>query len=210
MPKEESVFDVLSAIDITSKIKEKNKAKYLPWATAVEEVLTHFPDSDFEVVRSDNGNNYFTDGKTCWVETSVTIKGKTRNEMLAVMDYRNTSISADKATSVDVNKAIKRCLVKNFALFGLGLSLYYGEELSDNAKEKKETEAEKKKEKIQTLQNECMDLMKKLVVSGKDKDEVFSMFANTTGKKNPSAVTDITKLEKGLNKLKEIEENGNK
>lgn len=206
---EESVFNVLNSIDIMPKTKEKNKAKYLPWSSAVEEILKRFPDTEWVVSRSENGNNYFTDGRTCWVETSVMIQGKTRSEMLAVMDFRNNAIPADKVTSVDVNKSIKRCLVKNFALFGLGLNLYYGEELSDNAKAKKEAEAEEKQEKVQALQNECMDLMKKMVASGKDKDEIFTLFANATGKKNPSAVTDVAKLEKGLNKLKESENNGN-
>ena len=36
-----------------------------------------------------------------------------------------------KATMFDINKTIMRCLVKNIAMFGLGLYLYAGEDLPD-------------------------------------------------------------------------------
>ena len=35
----------------------------------------------------------------------------------------------------DVNKAIMRCLVKNLAMFGLGLYIYAGEDLPEEIKE---------------------------------------------------------------------------
>ena len=74
-------------------------------------------------------------------------------EYLPVMDYRNQSISADKITSTDANKAIQRSLTKAVARHGLGLYIYAGEDLpeddSDNAKtaaepQKMATDAQKK------------------------------------------------------------------
>jgi hypothetical protein len=51
------------------------------------------------------------------------------------------------ATMFDVNKAIMRCLVKNLAMFGLGLYIYAGEDLPecerDQAEEKETQEAPK-------------------------------------------------------------------
>lgn len=35
----------------------------------------------------------------------------------------------------DVNKAVMRCLVKNLAMFGLGLYIYAGEDLPEDIKE---------------------------------------------------------------------------
>ena len=37
----------------------------------------------------------------------------------------------EKATMFDVNKTIMRCLVKNLAMFGLGLYIYAGEVLPE-------------------------------------------------------------------------------
>ena len=129
-----STFDVLEEVDITSDLKEKNKLSYLPWSSAWAIVKRLYPSSTYTPVKSEDDCLYHTDGKTCWVETSVTIQDETQNECLAVMNHRNQAISADEVTSVDINKSIKRCLTKNLALFGLGLSLWNGEELSDAAK----------------------------------------------------------------------------
>lgn len=40
--------------------------------------------------------------------------------------------TVNAATMFDVNKAIMRCLVKNLAMFGLGLYIYAGEDLPEN------------------------------------------------------------------------------
>ena len=40
--------------------------------------------------------------------------------------------TVDAASMFDVNKAIIRCLVKNLAMFGLGLYVYAGEDLPDD------------------------------------------------------------------------------
>lgn len=42
--------------------------------------------------------------------------------------------TVNAATMFDVNKAIMRCLVKNLAMFGLGLYIYAGEDLPDGEK----------------------------------------------------------------------------
>ena len=47
------------------------------------------------------------------------------------MDFRNSSIKADKVTSFDVNKAIQRSTTKALALHGLGLYIYAGEDLPE-------------------------------------------------------------------------------
>ena len=40
--------------------------------------------------------------------------------------------TVNAATMFDVNKAIMRCLVKNLAMFGLGLYIYAGEDLPES------------------------------------------------------------------------------
>lgn len=192
---EKSTFAVLSAVDITDKLKKKSNLSYLPWSSAWEIIKNHFPDAYFDVVKSAEGNIYHTDGKTCWVETSMTIAGETQNEILAVMDHRNQSIPADTVASTAYAKSIKRCLVKNAALFGLGLSLWNGEELSDAAKETK-----KKKEKAEAVEAAALAaenakivaLCKDKIAKGVDQASLYAVIERYTGgKKNPNAIETI-------------------
>src|SRR5699024_11992265 len=48
------------------------------------------------------------------------------------------NIQVDKASMFDINKTIMRCLVKNLAMFGLGLYIYAGEDLPETPQASKE------------------------------------------------------------------------
>lgn len=192
---EKSTFAVLSAVDVTDKLKKKNNMSYLPWSSAWEIVKNNFPDATYTVNKTPDGCIYHTDGKTCWVETSITINGETQTELLAVMNHRNASISADEVMSTEVNKSIKRCLVKNAALFGLGLSLWNGEELSDAAKEtrkKKQKEEAAETAALVAENAKIVALCKDKIAQGFDKQELYSVIAKYTGgKQNPNAIETI-------------------
>lgn len=83
------------------------------------------------------------------VETSITIDGETKTMWLPVMDGANKAMKAqpytyetrfgtrtvEAATMFDINTAIMRCLVKNMAMFGLGLYIYAGEDLPNADKD---------------------------------------------------------------------------
>lgn len=139
-----SVFEVLSAIDCTEHIEKKKQGNtelsYLSWAWAWHICKEHFPDAKFTIYERENGIPYWTDGRTCWVKTGVTIEGQEYIEYLPIMDYRNQSISVDKVTSMDMNKAIQRSLTKALARHGLGLYIYAGEDLPYSEEEAKEIE----------------------------------------------------------------------
>lgn len=132
-----SYFEILSTTNVNDHVEQKNGLSYLSWAWAWSEFKKRYPFSYFEVLETENGVNYFTDGRTCWVKTRVTlIDGDTHHvqeESLPIMDFKNKSIPAEAVTSMDVNKAIKRCLVKNLAYFGLGLYIYAGEDLPQDS-----------------------------------------------------------------------------
>ena len=127
----ESVFAVLNAINVNEHTEKKNGLTYLSWAWAWAEVKKHYPSAFYTIYENANGMNYHTDGRTCWVKTGVTIEGLEHIEYLPVMDYRNASITVDKVTSFDVNKAIQRSLTKAVARHGLGLYIYAGEDLPE-------------------------------------------------------------------------------
>ncbi len=143
---DKSVFETLNAINCNEHIEQKNGLTYLSWAWAWGIAKKHYPNATYKVYENNEGWNYFTDGRTCWVKTGVTIKDEELIEMLPVMDFRNASIPLEKVTSFDVNKAIQRSLTKALARHGLGLYIYAGEDLPDaETVEKEEVKEEPKK-----------------------------------------------------------------
>ncbi len=203
---EKSVFQTLNEYDITEHIKKKDKIIYLPWSKAWMILKTLYPDSTVEVVENvnDNGDDirYFTDGKTAWVKVSITIKGHTETESLAIMDFRNKSIPVDNITSADVEKSIKRCMVKCAALHGLGLSLWTGEELSSAAREKKEKD-------LDDVKHDILSAVAEKLEAGVDKAVIYKTIESTAGNKNPNAIKDIAMAQKVLAQIKKLEVKNN-
>ena len=140
----ENYFKALNDINVNDKTEKKNGLTYLSWAWAWGEIKKMFPDSNYTVYENSEGWNYFTDGKTCWVKTGVTVNGIEHIEYLPVMDFKNKSIPADSVTSFDVNKAIQRSLTKAVARHGLGLYIYAGEDLPEEENKAKEEAINKK------------------------------------------------------------------
>ncbi len=138
MSDKRKVYSVLSDVIVNDKTEEKNGLTYLSWSFAWGFLLKNYPDSTYKVYENENGWNYFTDGKTCWVKTGVKVEGIEMIEYLPVMDYRNKSITVDDVTSTDVNKAIQRSLTKAIARHGLGLYVYAGEDLPESKKKEVE------------------------------------------------------------------------
>lgn len=133
---ENNYFSILSNINVNDKTEKKNNLTYLSWAWAWGEIKKHHPDATYTIYENADGWFYHTDGRTCWVKTGMTVNGIEHIEYLPVMDNRNASISAEKVTSFDVNKAIQRSLTKAAARHGLGLYIYAGEDLPDDGEEK--------------------------------------------------------------------------
>ena len=127
----ESIFAKLNAINVNDKVEKKNGLTYLSWAWAWAEVKKLCPDATYTIYERPDGVIYWTDGRTCWVKTGLTINGLEHIEYLPVMDTRNRSIPLEAVTSFDINKAIQRSLTKAAARHGLGLYIYAGEDLPE-------------------------------------------------------------------------------
>lgn len=143
-----SAFEVLNSINVNDKTEKKNGLTYLSWAWAWGEVKKAFPDATFTIYERETEHgpvNYFTDGRTCWVKTGLTINGLEHIEELPVMDFKNNAIPLERVTSTDVNKAIQRSLTKAAARHGLGLYIYAGEDLPESEKEEAPQEQPKPK-----------------------------------------------------------------
>lgn len=128
-------FETLNQINVNEWVEKKNGLSYVSWANAWAQLKKIHPTAFYIIYENADGWNYHTDGKTCWVKTGVTVPLETGNiehiEYLPVMDFRNQSISAEKVTSTDVNKAIQRSLTKACARHGVGLYIYAGEDLPE-------------------------------------------------------------------------------
>lgn len=138
-----SVFQTLFAINMNDKVEKKNGLSYVSWAFAWGEVKKHYPNATYTIYERETEFglvNYYTDGRTCWVKTGVTIEGLEHIEELPVMDFKNKSIPLNAVTSMDVNKAIQRSLTKAVARHGLGLYIYAGEDLPEEEKLQEEAE----------------------------------------------------------------------
>lgn len=153
--KEKTKFEQLTAVDCSAHIDKKNTGgvnlSYLSWAWAWDYFKKAYPDAKYEIKEWD-GKPYLFDEKTGYmVETSITAGGETYIMWLPVMDNSNhamldkpykiqtkyKTIDVAPATMFDINKNIMRCLVKNMAMFGLGLYIYAGEDLPADADEKR-------------------------------------------------------------------------
>ena len=149
----DNYFAKLNDINVNDKTEKKGNLTYLSWAWAWGEIKKLFPDATYTVYENANGCFYHTDGHTCWVKTGVTVNGIEHIEYLPVMDYNNRSITLDKVTSFDVNKAIQRSLTKACARHGLGLYIYAGEDLPEcedapNPEPEKKSGSPKSEEKV--------------------------------------------------------------
>lgn len=124
-----TIWAALSALDISAKVVEKpgtGNPSYLSWGDAWGLLMGAYPNADYRFHQSNRrytGDEVFEalDG-SAEVRCTVTIEGLSREMWLPVMDHKFNAIVDPDAR--EVSDAKMRCLVKCFALFGLGHSLY--------------------------------------------------------------------------------------
>lgn len=186
-----SVFEKLFQINVNEHVEKKNGLSYLSWPYAWAEVKKLYPEANYKVYEAEDGCIYFSDGRTAWVKTGVTIEGLEHIEYLPIMDYRNKSIPVENITSFDVNKTIQRSLTKALARHGLGLYLYAGEDLP-------EVEVEK-------ISARDAQVVKAIVDKFENADKLYESLLNKYHIKNFKELTvkQYVEIVQGLNDLSE-------
>lgn len=183
MSEKKSVFERLSAINVNDRIEKKKDLSYLSWAWAWSETKKACPDATYKI-----GETEYDPQLGFMCHTTVTIEGETLEMWLPVMDGANKSMrkesytyqtrfgdkSVEAATTFDINKTIMRCLVKNLAMFGLGIYIYAGEDLPEQeASEPKNSAASKPNPKAELIElskdKEDFERVSGYVASNKDK-----------------------------------------
>ena len=136
-------FDALYSLDMNDKVEKRENLSYLSWANAWAEFKRAYPSATYRIVKDPITNlPYFADERTgIMVYTEVTVDDITHEMWLPVMNTSNKAMKLESytykvydkfkkeyvermveaASMFDINKTIMRCLVKNLAMFGLGL-----------------------------------------------------------------------------------------
>ena len=145
------IWDTLHNVDVSKHTEEKMNLTYLSWARAWMLLMESYPQAKYTFVDYD-GLPYrnLPDG-TAEVITQVQIDNHTRSMALPIMDYKNNPVVNPNARQVNDNRM--RCLVKNLAMFGLGMSVFAvwddhlpSEDKDEQPKEKKAPTKKKAKE----------------------------------------------------------------
>ena len=136
-----TAFERLSKINVNEYVEKKDGLTYLSWAWAWSVTKKECPDASYTLLPTE-----YDDALGFMCHTSVTIEGQTLEMWLPVMDGKNKSMKkqaytystkhgdkqVEAATTFDINKTMMRCLVKNLAMFGLGIYIYAGEDLPES------------------------------------------------------------------------------
>ena len=169
-----AMFDALYSLDLSDKLekRENDKLSYLSWANAWAEFKRAYPNAEYRIIKNPESNlPYFNDPEIgIMVYTEVTADNQSYEMWLPVMDAKNKSMkeqsytyqvydiykkqyvekTVNAATMFDVNKTIMRCLVKNLAMFGLGLYVYAGEDIPNEEIQPTDINATKKQQARKT------------------------------------------------------------
>lgn len=137
MTEAKKIWQTLSKLNVNEFTEKKANLTYLSWAWAYRTMMDHYPDMQivwytFRDVDGLDRDVLFYPDRTASVHCAVIINGVRREMWLPVMDNRNNAVANPDARAVSDTKM--RCLVKCFALFGLGLYIFAGSDLPQEDK----------------------------------------------------------------------------
>lgn len=197
---EKTMFEIMYAINVNEYTEKKNGLTYLSWSYAWAEFKKVYPDATYEIKKFENNMPFIFDKNTGYmVFTSVTAGNLTYEMWLPVMDGSNKAMKnepytydtkykkglvCEAATMFDINKTIMRCLVKNLAMFGLGLYVYSGEDLPEEEKNAPEPKIDKK-----NIDLICEMATKYAEIKNGNADELLNYYLN---KYKVKAIEDLT------------------
>ena len=148
------MFNALKNLDLSSKCEKRESLIYLSWANAWSEFKSAYPSATYRILKNENGLPYFSDPDLgIMVFTEVIVDDVIHQMWLPVMDSKNKAMkltpytyqvwdnykkafvekTVQAASMFDINKTLMRCLVKNLAMFGLGLYIFQGDDLPEKS-----------------------------------------------------------------------------
>ena len=148
------MFNALSNLDLSDKCEKRESLTYLSWANAWSEFKSAYPSATYRILKNENGLPYFSDPDLgIMVFTEVIVDDVIHQMWLPVMDSKNKAMkftpytyqvwdnykkayvekTVQACSMFDINKTLMRCLVKNLAMFGLGLYIFQGDDLPEKS-----------------------------------------------------------------------------
>lgn len=149
-------FETFLETNVNAYTEKKNGLTYLSWTYAWKEFKKVYPGAYYQIHHWEGKPYIYDENLGYMVETTVYSGendgiGETLSMWLPVMNGANKAMknkpytysvknyktggteekTVEAATMFDINTSIMRCLVKNIAMFGLGLYIYAGEDLPD-------------------------------------------------------------------------------
>jgi len=196
------IVETLKNFDISKQTRKKNGNTYLPWANCWEDVKSIYPDSYFvihkqQITFTESDKTYiverpwFVADGTGWVEVEVFVVDKDESgeivemqshcETYPILDLKNKSVPFDDITTAEVNKSLKRALVKAVAEATLlGINLFYGEDLPTGSREVEEL-----------IANISEIVAKKVAISDAAKKKVKELCVKAEREANPDLEDDL-------------------
>jgi len=136
-PSKKEIWETLSKINVNEHTESKMNLTYLSWAWAWSCLKDNYPQASYkfttwttDVGRFETDYLAYNDD-TGSVECTITIGDQHESMWLPIMDNRNNAIQNPNARQV--SDAKMRCLVKCISMLGLGLYIYAGEDVPQEA-----------------------------------------------------------------------------
>lgn len=191
--KELTNFEKLFEKNVSKYVEKKNGLSYLSWTYAWATFKQAYPKATYSIRHWDGCPYWYDPVLGYIVETSINSGEEELSMWLPVMDGANKAMkdkpytykvkkyeydpvtkkqkwtgeyeekTVEAATMFDINTAIMRCLVKNTAMFGLGLYIYAGEDLPQDSESTIENKENAHKILvIKTMKDKIKGLLEKL------------------------------------------------
>ena len=172
------IWDTLSAIDVSEYTEQKMNLTYLSWARAVM-LVSNVYEMKYKFCDIDGLPYRLLPDGSAEVITEITIGKHTRQMALPIMDYKNNPVKDIDARQLNDNRM--RCLVKNLAMFGLGMSVFaqWDNHLPSEEKDEKPEVKDKHDEAWAKLFAESMEL---LIKKSKTVSDLTSLYTSDTNK----------------------------
>lgn len=191
-------FKELYGADIEKFIDKNYKGlKYLSWAVAYKLAMEADPSVKFRFIENEDGIPMFSRGDIHFVKTEVEMFGEKKQMILPVMDNKHNACTNPDARHMNDN--LMRCLAKNIALFGIGLSLYTGEDTASYIDSKEPTSPVKKAQVAKPTKAPSAAVadratMIKTLESSPDVDAILAKAGELSNKPAPKTLTYTTQV----------------
>ena len=191
------MFNALKNLDLSNKCEKRESLIYLSWSNAWSEFKSAYPSATYRILKNENGLPYFSDPDLgIMVFTEVIVDDVIHQMWLPVMDSKNKAMkltpytyqvwdnykkafvekTVQAASMFDINKTLMRCLVKNLAMFGLGLYIFQGDDLPEKSTDDTTSSAQPMQRTVQLQPTDPLAPIKNAINSMDDLNSLMNLY----------------------------------